>query len=309
MAEEVQVNKERNPKIVIARPTRKTVLLCLNGFQTQDTHDCTPMYEYFQKQFAEEYDNCEVYCVRLFAPADRKTHRAKYFEKQARNAIEEYKEKGYDIILMGYSFSCALAAKLAVKYKKDINRVIFVAPVYDTIINNMIPGYIKYAVKYSKLQKKYGAKVANAIGRQTIKGLVGLLLAIFRSILTNRKYFTFVKQDTLLIRGDEDVLCTKHSLKQVARRLDGNYEVYHYPKMTHSILKTLKYNGVVYEDILNFSFGTPFILEKKAATTLQKAKNERVAVDADGEPVPTFDEIFSELDPDMEESSQAQNDF
>ena len=161
------------------------------------------------------------------------------------------------------------------------------------------------------LHKKYGDKVSKAIGRQTVEGLPGLLIAIFGSILTNRPYFRHVRQDTLLIRGDEDVLCTEHSLKKVEGKLKGNYEVYHYPKMTHSILKSLKFNGVVYEDVLSFSFDTPYLLENKVeSTVLAEAKEISLPpVNADGEEVPTFNEIFDELDPDGEEEEKRQNDF
>ncbi|MDD6240369.1 MAG: hypothetical protein PUA93_02135 [Eubacteriales bacterium] len=311
MSEEVQVRKEKNPSIVVTKPYHKTVLLCANGFQTQDVHDATPIKEYFEKNFGEEYPNCEIECVHLFAPADTKTHKKRLFEKALRERIEHYIALDYDILLMGYSFSCALTAKMAAKYKDKIRRVIFVAPVYDTIVNHMIPGYIKYALKYMRLRKKYGDKVSKAIGRQTVEGLPGLLIAIFGSILTNRHYFRHVRQDTLLIRGDEDVLCTEHSLKKVEGKLKGNYEVYHYPKMTHSILKSLKFNGVVYEDVLSFSFNTPYLLENKVeSTVLAKAKEASLPpVNADGEEVPTFSEIFDELDPDGEEEEKRQNDF
>jgi len=310
MSEEVQVKKEKNSAIVISKPTHKTVLLCANGFQTQDTHDALPIQEYFQKNFASDYKDCTIDCVHLFAPAEKKTHHHKLFEKALDKKITSYIAQGYDVILMGYSFSCSLVAKMAVKHK-EIKRVIFVAPVYDTIVNHMIPGYIKYALKYMRLRRKYGNKVSKAIGRQTVEGLPGLLIAIFASILANRHYFSKVRQDTLLIRGEEDVLCTEHSLKKVESKLKGNYEVYHYPKMTHSILKSLKFNGVVYEDVLFFSFDTPYRLEKQVAFSSLKKEEQAItrAVDEDGEVIPTFNEIFEEIDPEEEEEAKRQNDF
>ncbi len=296
-----QVIKEKNPAIAFSSPVRKTVLLCLNGFQNQDTHDSLPMKEYFESQFQKDRENCEIHCVQLFMPAEKKTHHHAHFERALRQDIESYIRKGYDIQLLGYSFSAALAAKMCHRYRKNISRVIFVAPVYDTIFNHMISGYLKYAWKFHKLAKKYGSRMAKTMGRQTTKGLMGLLVSIFSSILLNRHYFRNIRCDTLLIRGDADTLCTEHSLKKVRSKLRGENVLYLYPGLTHGILKNVKLNGIVYEDILHFSFNTPFILEK-STKEIDAIRHEEVTVyyDEDGEPIPTFGEIFHGLDPDAD---------
>ena len=310
--EELQVIKEYNKNIEVFTPLRKTVLLATNGFQTTDTHDSLPMKEYFDNTFAKDFPNCEIDLVKLFEPSDKKTHKTRYFEKQLEDAIESYIAKDYDIFLMGYSFSAALVCRMAKKYQKNVLRVILVAPVYDTLINHTIPGYIKYAYKFHKLNKKYGKKVAKAIGRQTVVGLPGLLIAIFASILENRKYFKRVSQPTLLIRGDNDILCTKHAIGKVSEKVKGENETYLYPKMTHGILKSVRLNGVVYEDIFHFSFDTPFYLESRVQVVNKETKKEEDVrkVDDDGDVIPTFDEIFSEIDPDGDDYSvQGENEF
>ncbi len=311
--EEIQVIKQKNEKIEIYRPLRKTVLLCTNGFQTTDTHDSLPMKEYFENTFENDFPECEVALVKLFEPGDKKTHRQHHFESQLEKAIGEYISKGYNIYLMGYSFSSALVCKMARKYQKYVLRVILVAPVYDTLINHMIPGYIKYAYKFHRLNKKYGKKVSKAIGRQTVKGLPGLLLAIFGSILSNRKYFRKVSQPTLLIRGTDDILCTDHAIRKVSKRVRGENELYLYPKMSHGILKSVRLNGVVYEDILNFAFDTPFHLENNAqivAKEKEKDIKETRKLDDDGYVIPTFSEIFTQIDPDGDDYSvQSENEF
>lgn len=297
-----QITKERNSNIKIFRPFRKTVLICTNGFQTTDTHDSLPMQEYFNSNFKEEYKDCEIVLVKLFSPSDKKTHKMKVFEENLDNILQEYVKKDYDIILLGYSFSAALVAKMAKKYYQNISRVILVAPVYDTIVNNMIPSYIKYAWKFHKLNKKYGKKVSKAIGRQTVVGLPGLLIAIFGSILKNRKYFKSIKQPVLLIRGDEDILCTTHSIKRVKRALQGENMLYTYEGMTHGILKTVKLNGIVYEDILNFCFDTPYLIQKEEDVLFTKSEEiNKVKYDDDGNYIPTFAEIFAEIDPNEDE--------
>lgn len=310
--EELQVIKEYNKNIEVFTPLRRTVLLATNGFQTTDTHDSLPMKEYFDNTFAKDFPDCEIDLVKLFEPSDKKTHKTRHFEKQLEDAIESYIAKDYDIFLMGYSFSAALVCRMAKKYQKNVLRVILVAPVYDTLINHMIPGYIKYAYKFHKLNKKYGKKVAKAIGRQTVVGLPGLLIAIFASILENRKYFKRVSQPTLLIRGDNDILCTKHAIGKVSEKVKGENETYLYPKMTHGILKSVRLNGVVYEDIFHFSFDTPFYLESRVQVVNKETKREEGVrkVDDDGDVIPTFDEIFSEIDPDGDDYSvQGENDF
>ncbi len=69
--------------------------------------------------------------------------------------------------------------------------------------------------------------------------------------------------------------------------------------MTHGILKTIKDNGIVFEDILHYSFDTPFILEKNTQNVVKKQEvKSTVKYDSDGEVIPSFNEIFTDIDPD-----------
>jgi pimeloyl-ACP methyl ester carboxylesterase len=300
----VEVFKENDPRVIVSKPVHKTALLCFNGFQNSDTHDATEMMDYFNKSFAKDYPDCVLVPVHLFYPADKASHHHKLFERRAREVIEEYIAKGYDLILMGYSFSGALACKLAKEYAAHIVKLILVAPVYDTILNGMIPHYIKYAWKFHKLSKKYGARAANAIGRKTTQGLFGLLCAILSSLVLNRHYFRKVSAPTLVIRGEDDLLCTQHSIRKVLHGLHKTPHLYYrYPGMTHGILKSIKANGIVYEDILHVSFATPFLLEKHAVD-VEARKVSKIKYDEDGERIPTFTEIFSEIDPDADSETK-----
>lgn len=300
------VIKTIDPDIVIQRPAKKTVLLCLNGFQNSDTHDATPMMDYFNGHFAKDYEGCEVVPVHLFYPARKETHHHRLFEKEISKYIQEYAGKGYDIILLGYSFSASLSCKMAHKYRKYVKRLILVAPVYDTIRNGLIPHYIKYAWKFHKLSKKYGARMAKAMGRNTTEGLFGLLVSIFSSILANRHYVRKVRQDALVIHGDKDLLCTDHSIDKVMKKLRGNVSYYSYSDMTHGIMKSLRENGIVYEDILNFCFDTPYLLSRKEERKNVVMESEKL--DEDGERIPSFSEIFTEMDPQGEEESLQEQD-
>ena len=306
LKEKSDVIKTINSNIEISRPVNKTVLLCLNGFQNSDTHDSTMMMDYFNEQFKNEYSNCEVKTVSLFYPAKKETHHHKYFEKQIVKAIKDYKEQGYDIYILGYSFSSSLACKMAHKYKNDIKRVILVAPVYDTVKNGLIPHYLQYAYKFHKLSKKYGARMAKALGRNTTEGMFGLLVSIFASILINRHYVRKVKQDTLVIHGDKDTLCTDHSISQVMKKVKGNISYYSYKDMTHGIMKSLKENGIVYEDILNFCFNTPCLISKSEEEKSIEIKCKAEKLDEDGNKIPTFMEIFNEMDPEGESETVAE---
>jgi len=293
----IQVIKESNPKIEIRKPAKKTVLLCFNGFQNSDTHDALPMADYFQKAFKGESD-FDVVPVRLFSPSEKKTHHPRYFEKEARKAIEKYHALGYDVALMGYSFSCSLACKMQAKYP-FIHRMILAAPIYDTILRNMIPHYIRYAMKFAKLKKKYGSRVSKVMGRQTTKGMIGLLLSIMNSILQDRKYIRKVKDcDVLLLWGEEDLLCTEHSVTKFKDLLSCEKMLYRYPTLDHCLIKSLRDDGAVYEDVFHFVFGTPYKIEKSTLSVSPSThRRVRVKYDEDGEPIPTFAEIFSSMDP------------
>ena len=295
------VTKETDQRFDFSAPTRKTALLCCNGFQMTDIHDCTAMAEYFKNSFADDYPNCEIVSVSLFEPADKKTHKAKHFEEVLDETINDYIDKGYDIVLLGYSFSASLAAKLQVRYHTHIRKLILVAPVYDTIVNNMIPGYIKYVLKFRKLKKKYGKEVSKAMGRTTTKGMIGLLLSILRSVLKCRKYFDDVDCNTVIIRGTDDNLCGEHSIKKVRKDMECPNILYTYEKMNHGIMKSVRLNGAVFEDILHYSFGTPHLLQTNTTLLAAKPVEQKVKLDEDGQPIPTFADIFSEIDSDEDE--------
>ena len=303
MAGKPQVIKEVNPSFHSAKTEKKTALLCTNGFQNADIHDATNMIEYFKQNFASDFSECVVVPVQLFHPADKKTHHAHLYEEILENAIKKYIADGYDIILMGYSFSASLAAKLQYKYSKYIKKLILVAPIYDTIVNGMINGYIQYVIKFHKLSKKYGARVAKAMGRNTTKGMIGLLLSILKSILCCRGYYKKITCDTLILRGDKDELCNTHSIKKIRSHLKVKNVLYRSPSMDHGMLKTIRDNKVAYEDILHFAFGTPFIAETEALAVDERSKAEQMKIkyDVDGEPIPTFLEIFNQLDPHAED--------
>lgn len=291
----IKVIKEKDNNIKFITPTKKTVILCSNGFQNSDTHDSLQLIEYFNKNFKNDYPLCELVPVPLYEPAIKKTHKAKLFKKRFDDAIKKYHDEGYDIILLGYSFSASLACRMQVKYP-FIKKLILVAPVYDTILNNMIPGYISYAYKFHKLVKKYGQKVANAMGRKTTDGMVGLLLAILRSVLFNRHFYRRVKCDTLILWGTDDKLCTKHSMKKVNRLIKSNHILYKYEGMTHALLKSIKEDAIIFDDVLHFAFNTPLINQVETLN-VDKIKRVSVKVDEDGEVIPTFGEIFNDIDP------------
>lgn len=297
----IKVIKEKDKNIKFITPVKKTAILCSNGFQNSDTHDSFQLIEYFNTNFKKDYPQCEIVSVPLYEPADKKTHKAKIFKKRFESKIEEYHALGYEIILLGYSFSASLACKMQKKYPY-IKRLILVAPVYDTILNRMIPGYISYAYKFHKLTKKYGQKVANAIGRKTTNGLVSLLLAILKTVLLNRHYYRKVKCDTLILWGTADKLCTKHSMRKVNRMVKSNHILYKYDGLTHALMKSIKENACIFDDILHFAFNTP-IINQIDSLSIDKVKRSNVKVDEDGEVIPTFGEIINSIDPNIDEET------
>lgn len=293
--EAVEVVRTKSANLKPVSIEKKTVLLCTNGFQTTDTHDFSQVYGYYMQNFSKDNPLCEVRMVPLFEASDKKTHHSHLYEKRLRKAIEEAISQGYEINLMGYSFSCALVSKMAYVYRKHVNSVILVAPIYDTILNNMIPGYLKYAKRFNDLKKKYGAKISNSMNRQTVQGMFFLMFSILRSILKNRKYMRHLDKRTLIIRGTDDVMCTSHSIKKIVNRLKGEYAFCLYSGMNHSILKSARLNGSVFDEILNFSFNTPFLVKRNETVKTQARK---VIRDEDGEEIPTFTDIIRDLDPD-----------
>ncbi len=304
----VKVVKTIRGTLTYQEPTQKTVLICANGLQTTNLHDATGLFDYYKNNFQKDYPLCEVRCVLLFEAHLKETHHIRLYEKRLREAVEEYIAKGYRIVLMGYSFSCSLVAKVACQYKDRIDKVIMVAPIYDTILNNMIPNYLKYAKKFKVMQKKYGNRITSSMNGQTVKGFLGLLFSILVSVIHNRKYLRRVSQEALILRGDVDPMCSEHSTKKILSHMKGDYGFYLYSGMNHTMLKTARLNGVVYEDILHYAFDTPFLIEKKEEIKSAEQKIVKHKLDEDGEEIPTFGEIFNSLDPDIDNDAVARED-
>lgn len=304
----VKVVKTIKGSLTIKEPTEKTVLICANGLQTTNLHDATGLFDYYKNNFQKDYPQCEVRCVLLFEAHLKETHHVRLYEKKLREVVEEYIAKGYHIVLMGYSFSCSLVAKMACKYKEKIDRVVLVAPIYDTILNNMIPNYLRYAKKFKVMQKKYGNRITASMNGQCVKGFLYLLFSIFVSVVINRKYLRRVKQEALILRGDMDPMCSEHSAKKVTSHMKANYGFYLYSGMNHTMLKTARLNGVVYEDILHYAFDTPFLIEKKEEIKKAELQVVKHNLDEDGEEIPTFSEIFNSLDPDIDNDTIARED-
>lgn len=300
----IRVKKLIDEGVSFEAPKGKVALLCSNGFMTTDTHDCLALKEYFDQQFKAEHPEFEVVPVTLFEASIKKTHHHKLYQKRYEEKIEEYISKGYRLVLLGYSFSCALTAKMARKYQENVDKVILVAPIYDCIMNNMIPGYLKFASKFNKLKKKYGKKLSRSLGRDTVKGMIGLLISIFCSILKNRKHMRKISQPTLLLRGNEDTICSEHTINKVRSFVSGHSAYIEYDKMTHTCMKTVRLNGVLFEDALHFTFATPLLIEQDEELCSNKKEREAF-YDEEGEKLLSFDEIFAFLDPDSSDTSTA----
>ena len=126
----------------------KTVVICLHGLIKDAPHDFIPFKEYI-----EENDiDFDVDLITLYDIKDKKTFSLKRQIKLIEEKLTYYEGLGYNIILVGYSFSCGLCAKMTRKHK--ISKVVLVSPVTKILTKMGIKYYFSLFFRSFKMKTK-----------------------------------------------------------------------------------------------------------------------------------------------------------
>ena len=198
---------------------KERIVLLAHGFMIHDSHDLKWFYNYVST--SEEFKGYEFKLIKLYDRSKGKTSKPKVMEKFLKNEVQGYLDLGYDVTLVGYSFSCGLVAKVA----RDLNikGVIHFAPSIKLIKTNLLKMHIDNAWKTLKLRLKYGKKKAKKIMNRTkTSGLVVLSYHIALSMIKYRKYF---KSNTpfIIFRGIEDTYCLQEDVVWILKRTCSKY--------------------------------------------------------------------------------------
>lgn len=198
---------------------KKTKVLLFHGFMVHDRHDLRHFKEYLDDH---PIDNAEFELVYLYDRHIYSSSSKKNMVKKNCKLVREYKKQGYEVIIIGYSFSCIIAAEVSKKMK--LNGVVYLAPTIQLFKSRLFKLHLFNAMKTVKLRLKYGKKKANKILEKTqIKGIIPLSYHITSMLtFTKRSYKNNIPY--LAIRGDHDTFCLKNDLEYVSRKSKASYK-------------------------------------------------------------------------------------
>ena len=191
----------------------KRVVLLVHGFMVHDWHDMGKFKAYVDKNPLDDHTTFEL--VYLYERENGKTSKTKAMINTLKNKVKEKQDEGYEVILLGYSFSCGIVSCVAKEMHLKAN--IYISPTLRLMKTHLFWIHIKNAFKVLKLKIKKGRKKADKIMKKTrTKGIVRLSLHISISMLRTKKYY---KNDIpfLMMRGCEDEYCFNLDAYKVAK--------------------------------------------------------------------------------------------
>lgn len=177
----------------------KRVVLLVHGFMVHDWHDMAKFKKYMDDN---PLDHTSFELVYLYERENSKTSKLKAMINTLKAKVQEKIDEGYEVILLGYSFSCGIVAKVA--KEMNIKSVIYISPAVRLIKTKLFRTHIKNAFKVLKLKIKKGRKKADKIMKKTrTKGIVTLSYHISISMIKTKKYYKN-SVPFLLLRGCND---------------------------------------------------------------------------------------------------------
>lgn len=148
----------------------KTVIICTHGLIKDAPHD----FDEFKKYIDENYNDYEVRLLMLYDISDKRTYKYKRMASLLDATIADYESRGYRIILVGYSFSCGLCAKMTKKH--SIDRLVIVSPTLHILTQSGIRYYINMFFKAVRMRmkasvnkkRKQSLKKKNSLDRKSV---------------------------------------------------------------------------------------------------------------------------------------------
>lgn len=197
----------------------KKIVLLVHGFMIHDSHDFTWFYNHVSE--CEKFKDIEFKLVKLYSRVEPKTSKPKNMYKTLKNEVLFYMNKGYEVSLIGYSFSCVLVAKIAREF--NLKGVVYFAPSLKLIKTKLFSTHVKNAFKTLKMRLKHGKKKAKKIMERTkTSGVIILSLHIFYTMLKYRKCFKN-NVSYFVLRGKDDTYCLQDDIAWIISKSNANY--------------------------------------------------------------------------------------
>lgn len=235
----------------------KKVLLCVHGFMVHDDHDFNLFETYFHEQIDDP--NLEIVKVFLYNRLNRKTIHHEAMFKELISITKKYIEEGYQVTLIGYSFSCSLVARAAKVLNLD--RVVFISPTNKLWKTKQIFKYVHIGLQSLKIRFKYGKKRSQRIMEKTkLTNTFKIALCIMRSTIKNRRYYKYVNVPCLIFKGQKDNLTLDSTIKEISHKIKSKYRgIYMFPNYDHFFIRSEgQFENEVFPLITKFAFEQQF---------------------------------------------------
>lgn len=230
----------------------KTVVICLHGLIKDAPHDFIPF-----KQYVEENNiDIEVNCLMLYDIANKKTYKYKNKLKLLDETISNYEKEGYRIILVGYSFSTGLVARMCKNH--SIYKAILISPVMHIITRSGINYYLSLFFKSFKMRAKamMNKKKRNRLKKMNSLYLFDLLCSCFYALHKTNRSFKYIKCPTLVMFGKKDEITYPKYLSQIRNQIGSkvDFKINFYPEANHVFIMSKKVDkSIYYKDMIEFA--------------------------------------------------------
>ena len=229
----------------------KTVVICTHGLIKDAPHDFTEFKQYVEQNSVD----LEVELLMLYDISNRKSFKYKRKCKRLEDAIVNYQKQGYKIVLVGYSFSCGLCAKMCKKY--HIDKLIIVSPVIRIINRNGMKNYIKLFLKSLKSRAKatVNKKRRTRLEKMRTLYLGDLLFSCFYALHKTKRLFKYIKCPTLLMVGENDEIVYPKYLQYIHRQMKKceYFDARFYQNANHVFIMSKKVDKTkYYSDMVDF---------------------------------------------------------
>lgn len=229
----------------------KTVIICAHGLIKDAPHD----FFSFRKYVDENNLDLEVDLIKLYDVGDRKSFRFSRMKKVLEERISYYQNQGYRIILLGYSFSCGLCAKMCKNFK--IAKLIIVAPVLKIFHKGGMQYFFKMVTKSFKLRFKaaFDKKRRKSMKKKNSLYFFDLLVSCFLQLGKTKHSYRNINCSTLCMLGREDTLIHSNHVSYIRKQVnvDYSFDQRFYSGADHVfIMSSLIDKSKYYQDIISF---------------------------------------------------------
>ena len=232
----------------------KKIFLLVHGLMNHDDHDMNNLFAYLNSKKEKEE---EVKLVYLYNHEDHHSYKYKRQWKVLNGIVTDYLAQGYEVNVLGFSFSTSLVARLC-KQHKNINRLVLISPTFKLIGSGFIPNYVKVITKSLKMKWKYrkNKKAKSKMLKAHLNHIISLIFGVLHSMIKNKKSYKYIYCPTLIMKGTEDEFVSQKQIYMIQKMMKSKeIDIKIYKDFNHTFIRRDDdCNPDVYEYIYRFIF-------------------------------------------------------